>query len=129
MKYFFAAAITLTLCVPARAQGFSWTKTFCYAGGAAWFAGMSLGLIEKGKANRTYDEYMAANTTERAQELYQTYEKDVKSANRWLIIGFSGLGVSVTSYLIDQKLSSSRYTSLDATFDGRQSKLAMLVRF
>ena len=90
---------------------------------------MTLGLIEKGKANRTYDEYMAAITREDALELYKVYEKDVKTANQWLIIGFSGLGVSVTSFLIDQKLAKSRRASLDATFDGNESKLAMVVRW
>ncbi len=129
MRYILAAITALTLSLPAKAEGFSLAKAVSYAGAGTWFAGMTLGLIEKGKANRTYDQYMAATDAEAAQELYNTYEKDVKTANQWLIIGFSGLGISVASYLIAEKLAQSRYASLDATFDGRESKVAMLVTF
>ena len=104
------------------------TRITAYAGAATWLTGTTLGLISKNKANATYDQYLMATDSESARAYYQDYDALVDDANMFLIVGYSGLGVCLASYLVD-RATKGRWASVEPSYEAGQYRLAWAIKY
>jgi hypothetical protein len=125
-RYILLIPLLSLLAAPVHAGGLA--KGVSYIGAGTWFFGMTMGFIAKNKANRVYDEYIQAADAPAAEALWLDYESEVNNANGLLTVGFIGLGLSVTSFILGERMSGRR-AALDSYYEGGQQKLAMLVKF
>ncbi len=89
--------------------------------------GVTMGLMQKGKSEDLYDQYMAAETAEDAESKYTEHENKVKSSGTWYVIGGVGLGLAAGSYLVDKFWLSRGNYALAPYRDG--FKTACVIKF